>query len=378
MVGSVDLPPLTYLSIDPMRGSVGASQVVPYVTRLAERGLSVILHSFEEGPADEGTRRRLDAAGVRWRPHRFLPGGAAAGLGRVAQGAALIAGADLVHARSDMAAASCLVARRRHWVWDMRSFWREERLALGMMAAGSPQERVMASVEGAAARSSESIITLTRAAIDVLGERYGNAVAAKARVITTCVNLDRFVAAPPPPPDPLRLLLAGTINSRYDVATMIHLVERLRARRPTTLTVLTPGPTSWKEALGAVDARMGSADPSEMPGHLLDHHVGLCVLHDDPCNRGSAPIKVGEFLASGRPVVVNHGIGDLDSLLVENDCGVILESTGADSIDAAVSEIERLVDDDGTPDRCRRLAEAHFDLDRGIDQVVAVYEQAMG
>src|SRR5438105_4021706 len=139
----MEVPPLTYLTHDSLAEGVGASQVVPYVTRLAERGIDVTLHSFEKHGPESALTDRLSASGVDWRPHRFLPGGPLAGLERVVHGTALVAGAHLVHARSDLAAASALLAGRRAWVWDMRSFWREERIDLGFLRPGSPQERVM-------------------------------------------------------------------------------------------------------------------------------------------------------------------------------------------------------------------------------------------
>ena len=42
-----DVPRVTYLSVDPVTSTVGASQVLAYVERLAERGVRVDLHSFE-------------------------------------------------------------------------------------------------------------------------------------------------------------------------------------------------------------------------------------------------------------------------------------------------------------------------------------------
>src|SRR5947209_9589487 len=179
--------------------------------------MEVTLHSFEKEGAEPALRGRLADAGVRWRAHRFLPGGPLGGVERVGLGAAVVARAPLVHARSDLAAASCLLARPKAWIWDMRAFWREERIEQGLLRPGSPEERVMRSVEERSARASSRIVTLSQSAIDELARRYGDAVAAKARVITTCVELDRFAASPLPARPPVRFLLAGTLNHLYDV-----------------------------------------------------------------------------------------------------------------------------------------------------------------
>src|SRR3712207_6204926 len=123
------LPELTYLSFDSVHEGIGASQVVPYVERLALRGVEVVLHTFEKGLIHPKMEAHLRACGIQWFPHRFLSVGSTGGALRVAHGASLLRGADLVHARTDLAAASTLMSRRPHWVWDVRSFWADQRIA---------------------------------------------------------------------------------------------------------------------------------------------------------------------------------------------------------------------------------------------------------
>ena len=89
------------------------------------------------------------------------------------------------------------------------------------------------------------------------------------------------------------------------------------------------------------------------------------------------PTKIGEFLASGRPVVVNQGLGDLNQLLTDYDCGVILPDDTSESIGAGADSVERLVFDPDTPARCRKLAQDKFRLETGIDQLVEIYKLAM-
>lgn len=372
------LPPLTYLTVDSVSEGVGLSQVVRYVEQLAARGLDVTLHSFEKSTPAGAVAERLAAAGVHWHPHRFRSG-TAAGAGRAVQGAALVARSELVHARSDLAAASCILARRPAWVWDVRSFWREQRIALGMLQPGSAYERTMRSIEAAAARRSTAVVTLSRAATDVLGSRFGPAVAVRSHVITTCVDLERFTPKPPPPAPPVRFLLAGTLNLLYDVPCMMRLVERVRSRRPAELTVLEPTASPWDETFTAAGLVPHSAPATAMPARIAEHHVGLSVLRSDigVANCAATPTKIGEFLASGRPVVVNRGLGDLDELLSRFDCGVVLGDGGDAGLDEAADGLERLLGDPGTPGRCRALAEEHFNLDRGVDELLAAYHHAV-
>jgi len=366
---------LTYLTFDSLAEGVGSSQVTAYVERLPAYGFEVDLYSFEKGPATAAVEQRLRAAGVRWHPQVFGSGGSRGGSTRVLRGAWLVRRSPLVHARSDLAAASAMLGSARRWVWDVRSFWADQRIELGALVAGSPEERALRFIERRAARGADAIVTLTDAAIPVLAARHGPAAAAKVTVITTCVDLHRFAPSPLPSTTPVQLLLSGTLNRYYDVPAMVRFAQALEARRPAVLRVLAPGRSPWDEMLRRSGIEVGSADPSDMSDHVRAAHAGLsiCRLDAGVSLRAAAPTKVGEFLASGRPVVVNHGLGDMPALVTEWDCGIVVRGTDDASLDAAAEGLVRLLDDPETPARCRRLAEEHFDLDRAVERLARIY-----
>ena len=364
---------VTYLSMDPLSSTVGSSQVLAYIERLAHRGVQIDLITFEHAVDPELTQR-LSGLGVTWRPQRFGLHGPVGGLGRVLRAARAVRGASVVHARSDMAAAATMLAGVDRWVWDVRSFWADQKVATGVMPAGSPQVRVMRRVEGLAARRSTAVIALTASAIDELDRRHGGVVSSKARVVTTCVDLDRFGLSDPPP-GLLRVLLAGTLNRYYDVESMFDLVAELRRRRPVDFVVASPGDTDWEDELATIEASRVSATPGEMAELISDCHVGLSVCRDDAGASllAAMPTKIGEFLASGRPVVVNPGLVDAAQMLERDGCGIAFGSSLETGVVDAADRLEDLLADPRTPARCRSLAEFHFDLDRGVDALVEVY-----
>jgi hypothetical protein len=235
-------------------------------------------------------------------------------------------------------------------------------------------------VERGAARRSGAIVTLTKAAIPVLAERHGAAVAAKARVVTTCVDLARFPVSELPPARSVRLLLSGTLNAFYDVPAMVGFWRALDAVRPTMLDVLSPGRSTWHDVLVDSGAKTGTARPIEMPAAVASHHAGLsiCRLDAGVSLRAAAPTKLGEFLASGRPIVVNAGLGDMVELVRAGDCGVVVDDTSGAALAAAASELDRLLDDPDTPSRCRAVAEAHFDLGTAVAQLADAYRRLSG
>ena len=79
-----------------------------------------------------------------------------------------------------------------------------------------------------------------------------------------------------------------------------------------------------------------------------------------------------------RPVVVNAGLGDMDRLIAAYDCGVVLHERSAEGFEKAAEEIDRLLADEDTPARCRKLAEDHFDVEKGVDELLDLYLQVVG
>jgi len=367
---------LTYLTFDSLSEGIGASQVLAYVEGLALRGMEVVLHSFEKVPPPHSLVRRLDTAGAQWVQHQFGPLGARGGVGRVARGITAVRGSGLVHARSDLPAASTLLAGCPTWIWDMRGFWADERVDAGLLRPGSFEERAVRLIERRAARSAFAIVTLSSSAIPTVARMYGPDAANKVKVITTCVDLEQFAYQPMSDADPVRLLLSGTLSKRYDVPTMLRFAEQLRRSRRSQLDVLCPDVYLWKEELAAVTASVRSVEPEGMPYEVGNAHVGLCILKrgGSVANRGTMPTKIGELLATGRPVVVNEGLGDMDELLARYDCGVVIGNTSDEALEQAVQELLRLLADPETSLRCRALAEDHFSLSRGLDTLMAIYQ----
>lgn len=372
------LPTITYLTTDSISEGIGASQVLSYVERLAERGLALQLHSFEKQPPTSDLRQRLRQHGVDWHPHAFGSYGARGGVVRVIAGARAVRGAAIVHARSDLPAASTMLAGADRWLWDVRSLWADQRVALGALRADGPEHRLLQRIEGAAARRSDEVVTLTQAVIPVLEERHTVDLASRTTVISTCVDTYRFRLRPMPPSSTVIVMIAGTLNRYYDVPFMLELVERWRARRRVELEVVSPSDTPWDTQLARAGARRSSAAFEEMPDRIARSHVGFSICRADAgiSLTASMPTKIAEFLASGRPVVVNAGLGDAGELVEAHRCGVAVRQH--EPPDQVLDRLDELLSEDGTPERCRQLAEQHFDLERAANQLLEIYTRLAG
>jgi glycosyltransferase involved in cell wall biosynthesis len=88
------------------------------------------------------------------------------------------------------------------------------------------------------------------------------------------------------------------------------------------------------------------------------------------------PTKIGEFLACGRPIVVNKGLGDMDQFIEEFDAGIILDGTHKNLVDGA-AKLAQLLSDSETTLRCRALAEKYFNMDVGASKYLDLYTQML-
>jgi glycosyltransferase involved in cell wall biosynthesis len=104
--------------------------------------------------------------------------------------------------------------------------------------------------------------------------------------------------------------------------------------------------------------------------------VSICKLDAGPSLSAAMPTKIGEFLACGRPIVVNKGLGDMDSFINEFNAGVILDGTD-DNLRAGAASLVSLLSDPETPHRCRALAEKYFSLDVGAKRYFDIYQKML-
>lgn len=95
-------------------------------------------------------------------------------------------------------------------------------------------------------------------------------------------------------------------------------------------------------------------------------------------NEVSSPIKFGEYLAVGTPVVLSEGVGDFSELADRTGAGVVLPS-GCDDA-TALDLLKRyviayLTDTAGIRSRCQDVARQNLDLRSWVRELAAAYER---
>ena len=364
---------VTYLSVDSIQEGVGSSQITPLILGLAKKGKAICLITFEKSMPTKELIEMFSRAGVVWIVKEFGRPGAIGGLARLNILRRSVPKSAVLHGRSDIATAAAILSGIDAPVlWDVRSLWSDQRLLIGTPGWNRFTAYAARGLENLAARKSSAMTTLTAAVVPILQQRHKR-IPSITEVIPTCVQTSKFLPSPMPQ-GRVTCLLSGTFNNYYDINRMKQVLDEIRKSMDLFVIWARAG-ESPTEHLGVGEDLIITASHSEMPRLVQESHFGVAICKQDNLDSLAAavPTKIGEFLASGRPVVVSNGIGDLDQMLTSTKTGVVINQS--DSLETISSQIRGLISDSMTPDRCRALAMQHFDMEKSVDRYLEIYDR---
>ena len=364
---------VTYLSVDSIQEGVGSSQITPLILGLAENGKRVCLITFEKVNPPMELVENFSRAGVVWIPKEFGRQGVIGGIVRLNTLRRSIPNSLVLHGRSDIATAAAIWSGIDAPVlWDVRSLWSDQRLLIGTPGWNSLTTRGARALENVAAKKSTAMSTLTAAVVPILEQRHKRIPTIR-EVIPTCVQTAKFLPSSIPGGQ-ITCLLSGTFNNFYDINRTKQILNEIRKSVDVRIIWARAG-ESPSDRLGVGEDVIISASHSEMPKLVKESHFGIAICKNNNLDSLAAavPTKIGEFLASGRPVIVSSGIGDLDQLLLGTRTGVVIDHS--DSLETVAQQIGQLIEDPKTPERCRELAMQHFDMEKSIDRYLEIYDR---
>lgn len=364
---------LSYLTSDSLSEGVGSSQIVPLIYNLAKIGLRINLISYEKSKPNTDYETQFLNRGISWTPLKFDPHSSFGPFKRIMELRKSVENSSVIHARSDIPAASGILSNNGPVLWDIRSLWSDQRQFIETNFAKRQVVRASKAIEYFNAHGASAISTLTAAVVPILEHRHKNLTPIRT-VVSTFVDLDRF-SFTPKMPEKLTALFSGTYNRYYDLGLSGRFIQALKMIAPVDVHWARPYESSIL-SLGVGESRIIEVEQNQMPGIISDSSFGVSICRNDAglSLTAAAPTKIAEFLATGRPVVVNSGLGDFDSLINSYRAGVILDGTEDNTVQGANKMFE-IIQDPETPARCRSLAEKHFNLDNGTDKYLKIYER---
>ena len=85
---------------------------------------------------------------------------------------------------------------------------------------------------------------------------------------------------------------------------------------------------------------------------------------------------MGEILAMGIPVIANSGVGDVDSIINDTNCGILIENFSNESFEKGIASIPEFLNTDKSA--FTNAAQKYYSLENGVDSYYKVYLEIQG
>jgi glycosyltransferase involved in cell wall biosynthesis len=371
---------VVYVNYWSLRDPLCRSQTMPILTGLTALGWRFALITFEQpgwrlSRADaREARHELSQKGIRWCPlnyHRRPPAlSTAFDIANGVLSALRIRrrfGVRLFHGRGTVAAGVAQLsarATRTPFFNDADGPLSEEYVDAGIWLSGSLVHRLVRSAERSFLRRADAVAVLSRHR----REEVTGIARVPVEILPCAVDTAVFVRDPQARARLRReldlrgwvLVYAGKLSGWYLGDKVFDFAARARSvLGELTLLVLTGDDQRWlAHRARTEDLRcvIRQVRHEEMPGWLSAADAGLSLRKNSPSQLACSPIKNGEYLACGLPVVTTSGAGDYGELVERRRVGVVLRSLDDESIDQGALALARLLDDPDVGRRCRRAA----------------------
>ena len=387
-----------YISYTGLLEPLGQSQVYRYLLQLADsHDITLITYEKPEDLNDEvrvdSVQQAVEAAGIEWHPLKYhhsptLP----ATMWDLLNGFQVCFRAikrndiEIVHTRSYVPSVLGLLCKRLFgtaFVFDMRGFWADERVDGGIWEEDSRLYRSAKWFETQFFENADVVVSLTEAGVDAIkGFDDVDTITTKFEMIPTCVDTKLFTPQPGRQGDQFTLGYVGSVGTWYRFDDVLECFELLRERLPDAeLLVLNKGDHEYiydRVAEFDIDERrveVTTVEHSRVPAEMNRMNAGIFFYTPTFSKKGTSPTKMGEFLACGIPCLSNAAVGDVESILEDNDVGIAIDTFETDEMRSAIDSLVNLSMESSTARRCRAVAESYYSLEAGVGAYSEIYRQ---
>jgi hypothetical protein len=401
---------ILYLTFDGVLEPLGRSQVIGYLTGLANQGFSYTLLSLERDRdlANQDllaeTEDLLAGHGIKWIRLPYRQGGAKLVfeniriMTREALNLIRARPVGLIHARAHVTAAIACYLRfrsRTPYLFDARGYWIDEKAAEGAWFTSSTSYKIAKLIERCMFRHASGIVTLTRLmADDVRSGTLHHDDRIPIAVIPTCTDFAKFrrdpaLTLPIPEANKARLAgklvigMMGAINASYYSKEALHLFRLLRGLREDAHLLWVTRQSDVARILTR-DAHISDCDVTivesthqDMPMWLNRMDWGFLLLQETLAKRGSVPTKLAEMLACEvRPI--HYGCNsEIAAIVRDAGSGISLHDLSKDCLERSARHIAFFPSESETLAFGRRYSETLFSLESGVRKYEALIREVL-
>ncbi len=400
---------ILFISYDGMTDPLGQSQVLPYLAGLAASGYNITLLSCEKTERwhnKEVIQAICTKHHINWQPIMYTRKppilSTIKDVKKLKKEAAALhkeISFDIVHCRSYI---SCLVGQwmkqkyRIPFIFDMRGFWADERVDGGLWKLNNPlYKRVynyFKTKEKQFLTQADAIVSLTYAAKNEI-ENWGIPIA-PISVIPCCVDtqlfnpeqlkktqLEALRRKADLPQDKLIIGYVGSLGTWYLLTEMLSFFKFWLHQHPDTIFFFVSNEPkeliqeeARKQHIDIEKIRIIMGNRTEMPYYISLMDFGLFFIKNAYSKKASSPVKQGELMAMGIPVICNAGVGDSDFIINKYSSGELVYSFDEQGY---ADVMNRLKTEMNHPAEIRKGCIVYFDLKKGVAEYGAIYQRLL-
>lgn len=289
-----------------------------------------------------------------------------------------------IHCRSYFPALSAYFIKKIKpikYLFDTRGFAFDERVDTGGISRNSFLFKIF--------KKYEKLIYLSAAGVNKLSQEgkrtilenelfEGGDKVHPITVIPTCVNLDRFQKSKKNYSNVVKIGYTGNVKGWYDFDQTLKTIKAIGAYVPFHFSIFNGNQHDYILAkleeyeIGKDNFSLEKVDFKDMPDKLKDIEISLFFIRPYFSRRASAATRMGEYLASGIPILTNGNDGDHKSIINKYGCGEIIDPNHLENYDFINIVTQLRKEEISTT--CRFVAEKYFSLEKGVEDYKKLYQ----
>ena len=404
-----------FVSIDGMTDPLGQSQVLPYLVGLAKLGNSIGIVSCEKKENWDLHHKTIETivkeANITWN-YCFYKTGLPfisqvqnyAGLKKMTTslvGRTFTSNDNssntILHCRSYLAGLIGLYCKKKFntgFIFDMRGFWADERVEGGIWSKSNPISSYLYSFfkkkEKEMLMKSDAIISLTHKAKTIILNWNLGIIESKISVIPCCADLNHFSKENISPSRLIQfqnnykelqnkfvLSYVGSLGTWYMADEMIEFFKILSEKTNSHFLIITKDSkelvhhAAKKHNVDLDKLTIVSSSRIDMPYFITLSDASLFFIKPSFSKSASSPTKMGELLSMEVPIITNAGVGDVDSIINDTNCGISISYFNKENYQKAVLDL--LENRNLYKNNTVTTAKKYFSLKEGIEKYLIVY-----
>lgn len=397
-----------------MTDSLGQSQVIPYLKGLALKGHSITILSTEKAVIYTEKKDRIQYLlaenNITWehiiytkKPPIISTLKDVNCLWKKAKSLQQSKQFDIVHCRSYIAAMVGLKMKNEYgtqFIFDMRGFWADERVDGKIWNLKNPLFNMVYKFfkkkEIAFLENADTVISLTHNAKDkILEWKNIQNQPLQIDVIPCCVDIERFNAKEIKEFDKTNLkkklgiseenfvlTYLGSLGTWYMLDEMLDFFKVLLKTKPEAIFMFVTAEEPSNILKKAVEREIAKekiiiqkADYTEVPKYLALSDFSLFFILPVFSKSASSPIKQGEIMSMGIPIVCNSGVGDTDFVINNYECGILVADFNESHYQKA---IDKMLTTSFDAKKISLAAKDFYSLEKGVASYAQVYTNILG